>query len=214
MPGIREDTPLRRAVDVVVATGSLVVLAPVFAVVAVAIKLESAGPVFFAQRRVGVEERPFRIFKFRSMVQDASRKGPKISGKRDPRITRVGGVLRATKLDEFPQLWNVLRGEMTLIGPRAEIPEMVAHYTEEEKLTLRVRPGLTCPGQLHFTTDQAADLDGIEDPEAHYVETQLHPKLALDLAYLRRRSLATDLSVVGKTLVVMAQALTRAGADA
>jgi len=156
--------------------------------------------VFFRQLRVGLNEVPFRIIKFRTMVVDAERLGPKISGSKDPRVTRVGAVLRATKMDELPQLWNVFTGEMTLVGPRAEVPDMIRHYTLEERETLKVKPGLTGPGQIYFTTDQAAELDGVVDVEAHYVSHQLHPKLALDLAYLRRRSLWTDLVVIVKTM--------------
>src|SRR6185295_10939570 len=135
--------------------------------------VESGRPVFFSQLRVGKGRRPFRILKFRTMVADAERVGPKVSGHRDPRITRVGAFLRATKLDEFPQIVNVLKGEMTLIGPRAEVPDMIRHYTPEELTILDYRPGLTAPGQIFFTTDQAAELDGVTDAEAYYVAHHL-----------------------------------------
>jgi lipopolysaccharide/colanic/teichoic acid biosynthesis glycosyltransferase len=178
-------------------------VSPLLLLIAVAIRLESRGPVFFRQLRVGRNEVPFRIVKFRTMIVDAERVGPKISGLKDPRVTRVGGVLRATKMDELPQLWNVLTGEMTLVGPRAEVPDMIRHYTPEEREILRVKPGLTGPGQIYFTTDQAAELDGVLDVEAHYVRHQLHPKLALDLDYLHRRSLWTDLGVIVRTMGVL-----------
>jgi lipopolysaccharide/colanic/teichoic acid biosynthesis glycosyltransferase len=137
------------------------------------------------------------------MVVDADRAGPKVSGRRDPRITRVGAFLRATKLDEFPQIVNVLRGEMTLIGPRAEVPEMIRHYTPEELHILEFRPGLTAPGQIYFTTDQAAQLDGADDAEAYYVEHHLHPKLQMDLDYLRDRSVLLDLRIVAWTVKLL-----------
>ena len=194
---------VRRAVDVAGSGLALALLSPVFAVVALAILLETGGPVFYSQGRVGKGRRPFRILKFRSMVVDADRIGPKVSGQADPRITRVGAVLRATKLDELPQVVNVLRGEMTLIGPRAEVPGMIRHYAPEELRILEFRPGLTAPGQIFFTTDQAAQLDGVEDAEAFYVEHHLHPKLRMDLDYLRDRSVLLDLKIVVWTVKLL-----------
>jgi lipopolysaccharide/colanic/teichoic acid biosynthesis glycosyltransferase len=193
----------RRAVDVAASAIALAGLSPVYAAIALAIVLESGRPVFFSQERVGKGRRPFRILKFRTMVVDADRAGPKVSGRRDPRITRVGALLRATKLDEFPQIVNVLRGEMTLIGPRAEVPEMIRHYTPEELRILEFRPGLTAPGQIYFTTDQAAQLDGVDDAEAYYVQHHLHPKLRMDLDYLRDRSVLLDLRIVARTVKLL-----------
>jgi lipopolysaccharide/colanic/teichoic acid biosynthesis glycosyltransferase len=193
----------RRGADLLVAGVGALAVSPLLLAIALAIRVDSRGPVFFRQVRVGRHEVPFRIVKFRTMVVDAERIGPKISGSRDPRVTRVGGVLRATKLDELPQLWNVLTGEMTLVGPRAEVPDMIRHYTPEERAILEVKPGLTGPGQIYFTTDQAAELDDVADVEEHYVRHQLHPKLALDLEYLRRRSLWTDLLVIVRTMGVL-----------
>lgn len=201
---VRGDTALRRGMDLVLGGLALAAASPAILLIAAAVKVESRGPVFFSQERVGRDGRPFRIHKFRSMVAGADRMGPAVSGHRDPRVTRVGAILRATKLDELPQLVNVVRGEMTLIGPRAEIARYVAHYTDEERALLSVRPGLTGPGQVYFTTDQAGELDGVADPERHYIEHQLHPKLALDLDYLRRRSLLLDLSILGGTVALLA----------
>src|SRR5262249_46111074 len=183
---------------------ALAAASPVVLLLAAAVKLESRGPALYSQERVGKEGRPFRMHKFRSMVVGADRMGPAVSGHRDPRVTRVGAFLRATKLDELPQLVNVVKGEMTFIGPRAEVARYVAHYTEEERALLTVRPGLTGPGQVYFTTDQAGELDGVADPDRHYIEHQLHPKLALDLDYLRRRSLLFDLSILGGTVALLA----------
>lgn len=201
---IRGDSAARRLVDVGVSAGALVVASPVLALVAAFVKAESRGPAFYIQERIGKYGRPFRIVKFRSMVADAERIGPLVSGRRDPRITRVGAFLRATKLDELPQLVNVLRGDMTLIGPRADVARYVAHFTAEERQLLAVRPGLTGPSAVYFTTDQAGELDGVTDPDAFYIEHQLHPKLALDLEYLRRRSIAADLGILWRTASVLA----------
>lgn len=203
---IRGDTRARRAVDVVVGSVLLVVAAPLMAVIAVLIRRESPGPAVFRQVRVGARDQPFTLLKFRSM-RTGGGDGAQVSGNRDPRITRVGAVLRASKLDELPQLVNVVRGDMTIIGPRAEVARYVEHYTDEERLLLTVRPGLTGPGQLHFTERQADELDDVDDPETHYVERQLHPKLALDLDYLRDRSLRTDLRVLVTTVRVLVHAL-------
>ncbi len=195
--------PLRRAADLLLSGLGGLAVTPLLLLIAVAVRLESRGSVLFRQVRVGRNEVPFRIVKFRTMVVDAERIGPKISGSKDPRVTGVGAVLRATKMDELPQLWNVLTGEMTLVGPRAEVPEMIRYYTPEEREILKVKPGLTGPGQIYFTTDQASELDAVSDVEAHYVRHQLHPKLALDLLYLRRRNLWTDLGVIVRTMGVL-----------
>jgi lipopolysaccharide/colanic/teichoic acid biosynthesis glycosyltransferase len=203
---IHGDSATRRLVDVSVSAGALVLVSPLLVLVAAFVKAESRGPVFYMQERIGKHGRPFRIVKFRSMVADAERLGPLVSGRRDPRITRVGAFLRATKLDELPQLINVLRGDMTLIGPRADVARYVAHFTTEERQLLAVRPGLTGPSAVYFTTDQASELDGVADPDAYYIEHQLHPKLALDLDYLRRRSVSTDIGILWRTASVLAGA--------
>lgn len=199
-PGPGADGLLRRSLDVVVALLGLLLLAPLLGLLALAVRLDSPGPALFRQVRVGRDGRPFRILKFRSMVAAQGPSVSQVSGREDPRVTRVGRLLRVTKLDELPQLWNVLRGEMTLVGPRAEVPDYVRHYTSEERLLLGVRPGLTGAGQLYFTTDQAGDLDAAADPERHYLEHQLHPKLAIDLAYLRQRGPVTDLRLLARTV--------------
>jgi lipopolysaccharide/colanic/teichoic acid biosynthesis glycosyltransferase len=200
---IRDDSAMRRLLDVLVSAVGLAVVSPLLALVAALVKTESRGPVIYAQERIGRHGRPFRIVKFRSMVADAERLGPLVSGHRDPRITRVGAFLRATKLDELPQLVNVLRGDMTLIGPRADVARYVAHFTAEERQLLTVRPGLTGPSAVYFTTDQAGELDGVADPDAYYIEHQLHPKLALDLDYLRHRSITTDIGILWRTVTVL-----------
>ena len=198
-----DDSRLRRAVDIGVAMAAAVLLSLLLALIALLIKLDSPGPVLYRQQRVGKNGLPFRILKFRSMVANAERLGAAVAGRHDPRITRVGRFLRAAKLDELPQLANVVAGHMTLIGPRAEVPRYVRHYTEKERRVLTVRPGLTGPGQLLFSQEQAAELDGAADPEREYVEHQLHVKLALDLDYLHRRALRRDLAILCQTVAVM-----------
>jgi len=197
------DTALRRVVDLVVGVPALVLLAPAFAVIALVIKLDSRGPVFYAQERMGKDDSRFPILKFRSMVTGADRLGPGVSSRGDARITRIGRWLRATKIDEIPQLINLVRGQVTLIGPRAEVDQYGQYYTPEELQLLTVRPGMTGPGQLYFTTHQAGELDQVDDPETFYIEHQLHPKLAMDLEYLRRRGLWTDLVVMARTVAVL-----------
>jgi len=193
----------RRLADIVVTGGSLLALSPLFVLIALAIKLDSRGPVLYRQERVGKDEVPFEMLKFRSMVAGADRMGPKISGNRDPRVTRLGHLLRRTKVDELPQLWNVLRGDMTLVGPRAEVPEMIRHYTPEERWILSFKPGLTGPGQIHFTTEQADVLDAVDEVEAFYVEHQLRNKLAKDLKYLETRGWAKDADIIWRTVKVI-----------
>lgn len=193
---LRLDTGRRRLVDVVVAGAGLVLGTPLIAVMGVLVRLTSAGPVLFRQERVGRDGRLFRIWKFRTMTADAATHGAAVSGRVDSRVTAVGRYLRPTRLDELPQLVNILRGDMTLIGPRPEVPGFVAHYTEDERLTLLVRPGLIGPGGLLFAAEQSRELDDAEDPDLFYIHHHLHPKLAADLAYLRDRRLLRDLQVV------------------
>ncbi len=203
MTGGIADTAMRRVADVVFSGLLLVLLLPLFAIVALAIRVDSPGPVFYRAVRVGRGGREFRMLKFRSMVADADRRGPAVSGTADGRVTSIGRLLRKTKLDELPQLINVLAGTMTLIGPRAESPVFVRYYTQAELALFDVRPGMTGPGQLEFTVSQATELDGIDDPDRHYVEHQLHDKLALDLEYVRHRSLGRDVAAVVATLRVI-----------
>lgn len=197
---IRGDTVIRRLVDVVVASTLVVLFAPALLALAIAVRLETPGPVLYRAVRVGRGGRHFAMLKFRSMIDHADQLGAAVSGRHDPRVTGVGRVLRATKLDELPQLFNVVAGTMTLIGPRAESPHYLAWYTPRELELLRVRPGMTGPGQLEFTRRQAEQLDGVEDPDAYYRDHQLHDKLALDLAYLAARDLRRDVTAVAETL--------------
>lgn len=195
---VRLDTPIRRLFDALTAAVALVLMSPVLLVTALVVKVTSKGPVLYKQARAGRSGHTFTMFKFRSMV-DAENTGPLVTEASDPRVTRVGALLRASKLDELPQLINVLKGDMTLIGPRPEVARFLPWYTPEELGILRVRPGLTGPGQIFYTEVQASDGRKSDDPEQDYVDFQLHPKLSFDLDYLRRRSLWVDISVLLRT---------------
>jgi lipopolysaccharide/colanic/teichoic acid biosynthesis glycosyltransferase len=192
-----------RAFDLLFALVGLIVLAPVMVVVALAIALTSQGPVFFQQERVGLGGRPFRILKFRTMRVDAERLGGPLTVGHDPRITRVGAFLRASKLDELPQLFNVVRGEMALVGPRPEVPRYVALYSTEQRRVLEVRPGITDPASIQYR-DESALLAAAADPERWYVEEVMPHKLAINLAYLRQRTLPSDVGVIFATLARLA----------
>jgi lipopolysaccharide/colanic/teichoic acid biosynthesis glycosyltransferase/O-antigen/teichoic acid export membrane protein len=209
-PGaLRPDTFLRRGMDVVIAFTALLVTLPLLLAAAAAVKITSRGPALYKQVRAGKSGRPFTMLKFRSMVRDADRVGPLVTDRADPRITRIGALLRAAKLDELPQLFNVMRGDMTLIGPRPEVLRFLPCYHQEELGILTVRPGLTGPGQIFYTEVQA-EHDSATDPETHYVDSQLHPKLAVDLDYLRRRSLWFDLGILLRTIALICHLARRA----
>jgi len=197
--GLTLDSVRRRTVDFLVATSLLTVLFPLLTLLAAMVKITSRGPVLYRQVRVGRAGKLFTILKFRSMVTGADRSGPLITGRADPRVTRVGRWLRAAKLDELPQLLNVIRGDMTIIGPRPEVPRFIPFYRDDELATLAVRPGLTCSGQIYYTNLEEGGPDGAGDPESQYVARELHPKLALDLEYLRHRSLRSDLDILART---------------
>ncbi|HEV3359381.1 MAG TPA: sugar transferase [Pseudonocardiaceae bacterium] len=206
MPPAISDSRLRRCVDVVSAISLLIALSPLLVLIGAAIRLTTPGPAIYRQRRVGRERRVFTIWKFRTMVVNADRGGPSVGGKADPRITAVGKLLRGTRLDELPQLVNLLRGEVTLIGPRPEVETFVSYYTPTEQGLLSVRPGLLGPGALLFAARQSDELDTALDPDAYYVSHHLHPKLALDLSYVRDRRLASDLRLMVDALRVAAGA--------
>ena len=190
---------LKRLLDVTGAGLGLLALSPVFVAIALLIRLDSPGPVFFRQERVGRHGRPFLIYKFRSMRADAPRLGGQLTVGRDPRITQVGAVLRQTKLDELPQLINVLRGEMSLVGPRPEVPKYVALYTPEERQVLSVRPGITDFASIEYRSESEL-LAKAPDPEKVYVQEIMPHKLRLNLEYLRQQSLALDLAIIFKTI--------------
>jgi lipopolysaccharide/colanic/teichoic acid biosynthesis glycosyltransferase len=191
------DAALRRLLDLTVAGTLLLVLAPLLGVLAVLVRATSTGPALFRQIRVGRNGRPFVLLKLRTMRAGAP--GPPITSGGDPRITRLGAWLRRTKFDELPQLWNVVRGDMSLVGPRPEVPHYVALYTAAQRAVLLVRPGLTDPASLAWA-DEAATLATFADPHRAYADVVMPQKLELSLTYLERRTVWSDLAVVMRTV--------------
>lgn len=202
----------KRVFDLLGAAVALLLLAPLLAAIAVWIKLDSSGPVFFRQQRVGRHGRLFVIHKFRTMVADAPALGPQLTVGADARITRAGARLRRSKLDELPQLLDVLAGAMSLVGPRPEVPAYVALYPPELRdKVLAVRPGITDPVSLEFA-DEGELLARAADPEREYVEVLLPKKLRAAAHYAEHATLATDLLVLGHTLRVLWARAFKAGA--
>jgi lipopolysaccharide/colanic/teichoic acid biosynthesis glycosyltransferase len=197
---------VKRAFDATVAALAIVVLSPLLAGVAAAVRVDSPGPILFRQVRVGLDGSLFTIWKFRSMIDGADRIADNVSPTGDPRVTRVGRVLREWYLDELPQLFNVLRGDMSLVGPRPETPEFVARYRPDELQVLSIRPGLVGPSTL-TSMDEAEILAGADDPLDHYITTVMPERVRLDLTYLERVSLVYDV----KLLVSQASAIFRDG---
>ena len=193
---------MKRAIDLVVSGILLAFLAPIFLVVAVLVAVDSRGPVFYRQARIGREGRTFRMFKFRTMAVDADRRGGPSTPDDDPRITRVGRWLRKRKIDELPQLINVLQGDMSLVGPRPEVPVYVALYTGEERDILSVRPGITDWATL-WNPDEGAVLAGRPDPEQAYLELIRPQKIRLQLEYVHRHSVAVDVKILAQTALVL-----------
>ncbi len=189
----------KRLFDLFVAVSALLLLSPLLLWVALRIKLDSPGPVFFRQQRVGRHGVPFAIHKFRTMVVDAPALGPPLTVGADPRITRVGGWLRRTRIDELPQFIDVLQGTMSIVGPRPEVPRYVAAYPPGlRERALAVRPGITCPSSLEFI-DEAERLARATDPEREYVEVILPAKLQRAVDYAERATLASDIAVLAAT---------------
>jgi lipopolysaccharide/colanic/teichoic acid biosynthesis glycosyltransferase len=192
----------KRGFDIVVAAIGLVVLSPLLAMIGLWVRADSSGPALFRQERVGRGGALFRIHKFRTMRSDASA-GPPITVSADPRITRAGAFLRHHKLDELPQLIDVLRGEMSLVGPRPELPRYVADYPPALRdKVLSVRPGITDLASLEFR-DEAERLARAADPEREYREVVLPAKLRLAADYAEQATLASDLRVIGRTLKML-----------
>jgi FlaA1/EpsC-like NDP-sugar epimerase/lipopolysaccharide/colanic/teichoic acid biosynthesis glycosyltransferase len=189
---------IKRLLDIVLGLVALVLLIPVMALIAAAVALDSTGPIVYGAKRVGRGGRTFTMWKFRSMAHGADRVGPAVTGSYDFRVTRVGAFLRRTKLDELPQLVNVLAGQMSLVGPRPESPTYVQRWTDEERELLQFRPGLTGPTQIAYI-DEEELLVG--DPDAVYETDLLHAKLAADLEYVRTYSLRRDVAILWKTLL-------------
>ena len=190
---------IKRAFDIMSALIALVVLLPLLFIIAFVVWKETKGGAFFRQTRIGKDGKSFDLLKFRSMRSDAS--GPLITvGDNDKRITRSGHWLRRTKLDELPQLWNVLVGEMSIVGPRPEVAKYVALYDQKMLEALKVKPGLTDPASID-AFDEGAELESVDDPEAHYCKVILPRKVLAQVAYANRSNLFTDGRVIARTLL-------------
>ena len=192
----------KRTFDILFAIIGLLLLSPLFLLGTLLAKLQSKGPVFYKAKRVGRGEVIFEMYKFRSMVANADTLGGCLTTYRDTRITSIGRFLRWTKLDELPNLINVIKGEMSLIGPRPETPDYVKHYTETQKQVLQVKPGMTGPSQL-ANRDEEKKLKGQADAEHYYITELMPKKLALDLHYVATQSITTDIGWLLKTFWVV-----------
>lgn len=193
---------VKRTFDLGFAIIALLLLSPLFFLGSLLAKLQSKGPVFYKAKRVGKDETLFEMYKFRTMVANADTLGGSLTTYRDTRITPVGRFLRWTKLDELPNLINVIKGEMSLIGPRPEAPNYVKYYTEIQKQVLQVKPGMTGPSQL-ANRDEEEKLKGQQDAEHYYITELMPKKLALDLHYVATQSIASDIGWLLKTFWVV-----------
>jgi lipopolysaccharide/colanic/teichoic acid biosynthesis glycosyltransferase len=190
---------MKRIFDIIGAVSGLVLLVPLFLIVALLIKLDSPGPVLFRQERMGKGFRPFLIYKFRTMVQNPSKLGAPLTIGDDPRITRTGRLLRKTKIDELPQLINVLKGEMTFVGPRPEVRQFVELFRSDYEEILKVRPGVTDIASLKYE-DEATVMGQFKNPEEAYISRILPDKIRLAKEYINQSSLFFDLSLILKTV--------------
>lgn len=189
----------KRLFDIILAFIGLIILLPLFAVIAILIKNEDKGPVFFVQERVGYKGKHFNFYKFRSMLQDADKKGPQITVAGDKRITKIGRILRKYKLDELPQLFNVIKGDMSLVGPRPEVPYYVKMYNEAQKKVLNIIPGITDPASIAFY-DENELLSKAQDPEKEYIYKIMPQKIKLNLNYASKADIFSDLVIILTTL--------------
>jgi len=192
----------KRAMDIVISGGALFVLWPALLLVALAIKIDDPGPVFYRQVRVGKDSKPFRIFKFRTMIVDADKKGLQITVGRDNRITRMGRFLRKTKLDELAQLLNVFIGDMSFVGPRPEVPKYVDMYTPYQRQVLLVRPGITDYASIAYRNENDL-LAGSDDPERMYIDVIMPDKIELNMKYLREISPIADIKLIVRTILAV-----------
>ena len=195
---------LKRLMDIVISGSALLVIWPVLLIVAIAIKIDDPGPVFYRQVRVGRGGKTFRIFKFRTMVVDADKKGLAITVGRDNRITRVGALLRKTKLDELAQLINVFTGEMSFVGPRPEVQKYVDLYTPYQRQVLLVRPGITDYASIAYRNENDM-LAGAQDPERMYIDVIMPDKIELNMKYLREISPLADIRLIFGTIAAVAK---------
>lgn len=191
---------MKRTFDLLSSIVGLIVLSPLFLFIGVAVKLDSPGPVFFRQDRVGLGGRLFRIHKFRTMTVGAEAKGPQVTSNNDRRVTKIGESLRKYKLDELPQLIDVIIGDMSLVGPRPEVPRFIAEYTEADRqIVLSVRPGITDFAAIEFKNENQL-LQSAGDPEREYIEKILPIKIGYYKKYVEEQSFITDLSLIFRTI--------------
>lgn len=193
---------MKRLFDIVASGIGLIVLSPLFLVLAIWIKLDSNGPVFYRQVRVGYKNKDFRIFKFRSMRVGADKGSLVTIGGHDPRVTRSGYFIRKFKFDELPQLINVFLGDMSLVGPRPEVRHYVDYWTSEQMHVLDVRPGITDPASIKFRNENEL-MEKAEDPEKYYIEVIMQEKIKLYLEYVEKHSFFYDLGLIFKTFWVI-----------
>ena len=193
---------MKRLFDIIASGLGLLVLSPLFLILAIWIKLDSKGPVFYRQVRVGKDNKDFRIFKFRSMREGSDSGSLVTIGGRDPRITRSGYIIRKLKLDELPQLINVFVGDMSLVGPRPEVRHYVNYWTEDQMHVLDVRPGITDPASIKFRNENEL-MEQAEDPEDYYINVIMQEKLKLYLEYVNNHSFWGDIGLIFKTFWVI-----------
>lgn len=193
---------MKRAFDIIASGLGLIVLSPLFLVLAIWIKLDSKGPVFYRQVRVGYKNKDFRIFKFRSMRVGADKGSLVTIGGHDPRVTKSGYFIRKFKFDELPQLINVFLGDMSLVGPRPEVRHYVDYWTPEQMHVLDVRPGITDPASIKFRNENEL-MENAEDPEKYYIEVIMQEKIKLYLEYVEKHSFLYDIGLIFKTFWVI-----------
>ena len=192
----------KRSFDIFISLVALVLLAPLFFVCSIVIKLTSPGPVFYKGRRVGKGGDIFLMHKFRSMVLNADQMGTDLTPQGDPRVTKIGRFLRKTKIDELPQIIDVLEGSMSLVGPRPESPLYAKHYNERQKQVLNVRPGMMGPTQIKYRHEELI-LKGKADPDTYYIRELMPRKLEIDLDYVKNRSFSMDIKILFRTLLAV-----------
>lgn len=190
---------VKRIFDILFSLPCLIILSPLFLVIAIIIKIDSKGSVFYKQDRVGKNNSDFKVFKFRSMRVDSDRVGLLTVGGRDPRITSAGYYLRKYKIDELPQLYNVLIGEMSIVGPRPEVRKYVGLYDEDQKKVLEVKPGITDLASIQYRNENEL-LEKSEDPEEYYIKVIMPDKLRININYMNDRSIFKDMKVILKTI--------------
>ncbi|OGW51568.1 MAG: hypothetical protein A2Y81_09005 [Nitrospirae bacterium RBG_13_43_8] len=190
---------MKRFLDIMLSAAGLFLFLPAFPIIAILIKIDTRGPVFFIHQRVGRNFKPFSLYKFRTMIDKAQELGPQITSGSDSRITRVGKLLRKTKLDELPQLWNVFKGDMSFVGPRPEVSKYIEMFRDEYREILKVKPGITDYAAIEFR-DEENVLKRFKNPEEGYIKEVLPTKIDLYKKYLRERGLLIDMKLIFLTL--------------